>query len=151
MSRRIDREILGKYPFSVEQLPHCEDCEIELLDVLQKMQSMEEISIRLVSLYGVEKLMGCCKLPSLLREFHYQCDGLDSFEISTSMLRRLENLYSISLVACSARQIDISCDYERSEQSLATKHTHMRNLFFPNKYSSFSNLYGFHSLSDVLT
>ncbi|XP_031373267.1 probable disease resistance protein At5g63020 isoform X2 [Punica granatum] len=45
-------------------------CEIELLEVLQMMQSVEEIDITLITAEGVEKLQSCPKLTSHVREIN---------------------------------------------------------------------------------
>lgn len=39
------------------------DCEIKLLEVLQEMESVEKVFLALVSLEGIEKLLGSHKLP----------------------------------------------------------------------------------------
>lgn len=53
--------------------------EVEILEGLQLMSSIEEISITLASLEGIEKLFSCSKLPRYIRELSLlDCRGLDS-------------------------------------------------------------------------
>lgn len=121
----------------------------QLVEVLQMMQSIEEVSISLHSIKSVKKLSACDKLPSHLRQLHLcDCGGEGLFSISTSLLRKLENLQVLCLLNMKIMQIDVSHDYEGSEGSWETGRSHGEPL--APKPSRLSSLYGFHGLGEVV-
>ncbi|XP_031374711.1 probable disease resistance protein At5g63020 isoform X2 [Punica granatum] len=105
------------------------ECEFKLLEVLQMMQSMEEIDITLISPEGVEKLLSFPKLPSHVRGLRlFDCDGLVSFRLSMPFMRRLGYLQCLGLYYCNFREIDVGAgEYEGSYES-------------PGRYSSLDYL-----------
>lgn len=111
------------------------------------MQSLEEISITLCSLDSAKKLLGYATLHRYLRKIClHLIHDLNSFRISTSLLRRLEHLSSLDIRNCQTRQIEITGEDEISKGS-PRRYSNMESL--TPKPSSFVSLDNFHSLKDV--
>lgn len=128
-----------------------EDVENGLLKELQLMRSVEEISIELRSLGGLNTLLGYPELLSCLRGLRlHECHGSDSFRFTAPSLGRLE---SLRLVNCKVGQIEIN-EHEGSmrrysqTESRAPKPSSLRS---PNSFRSLVDvdIHGCHELVEV--
>ncbi|PKI67360.1 hypothetical protein CRG98_012230 [Punica granatum] len=124
-------------------------CEIECLEALEMMQSMEEIDITLTSPEGVEKLLSCPKLPSRVRGLCLcRCNGLASFRISMPFMRRSGYFQSLYLYRCDFKEIEVgSGEYEGSYESPGRYSSYVESL--APKPASFASWDCFQSLRNV--
>ncbi|KAK0598229.1 hypothetical protein LWI29_032723 [Acer saccharum] len=101
-----------------------DECSLELLEGLEDLEHITDISITLSTFRSVHKFKSSRKLQCCIKRLTIMCSEMESLDISSSAMRRMENLHTLRIRACRIlREVKICLedDQERMQGVLMPK------------------------------